>query len=239
MTHDRGGVDGLTGAGGVPMTEHERRLGGLDFALRYVPLRDNQFRSFTWGTELLCSDNRYSFDPDGKPGNGDEFNRDVGALGLYSYMTYKFHRQWSAGFLFDWVEERAERARPHLRVLAVHHVGAQPLEPTALAVHAHRTQRRVGLAQRRCRLSAMGLDHRRALTRLATTLSERKLTHEIKTLFHVVVRRAWPRSCRRTRPKSASSLRSLTWRISPATSAAISLKFAVSRPASKTRTACR
>ena len=32
--HDRGGVDGLTGAGGVAMTERERRLGGLDFALR-------------------------------------------------------------------------------------------------------------------------------------------------------------------------------------------------------------
>jgi hypothetical protein len=102
--HDRGGVDGLTGAGGVAMTERERRLGGLDFALRYVPLRDNQFRSFTWGTELLCSDNRYSLDPDGTPGSGDEFNRDVGALGLYSYMTYKFSRQWSTGFLFDWVE---------------------------------------------------------------------------------------------------------------------------------------
>ena len=105
--HDRGGVDGLTGAGGVPMTEHERRLAGLDFALRYVPLRDNQFRSFTWGTELLYSDNHYTFDPDGKPGNGDEFNGDVGALGLYSYMTCKFSRQWSAGFLFDYVQNAA------------------------------------------------------------------------------------------------------------------------------------
>jgi len=113
--HDRGGVDGLTGAGDVPMTEHERRLAGLDFALRYVPLRDNQFRSFTWGTELLYSDNRYQFDPNGSlnptnatPGlSGDEFNRDVGALGLYSYMTYKFDRQWSAGFLFDYVQNAA------------------------------------------------------------------------------------------------------------------------------------
>jgi hypothetical protein len=107
QTHDRGGVDGLTGAGGVPMTEHERRLAGADFQLRYVPLRNNQFNSFTWGTELLYSDNRYLLDPDGTPGNGDEFSRNVGALGLYSYMTYKFSRQWSAGFLFDYVQNAA------------------------------------------------------------------------------------------------------------------------------------
>jgi len=103
-THDRGGVDGLIGPGGVPMTEHGRQLVGADFQLRYVPLRNNQFNSFTWGTELLYSDNRFAFDPDGTPGSGDEFNGNVGALGLYSYMTYKFHRQWSAGFLFDYVQ---------------------------------------------------------------------------------------------------------------------------------------
>ena len=108
-THDRGGVDGLTGAGGVPTTEHERRLAGADFLLRYIPLRNNQFNSFTWGTEVLYSDNRYQFDPDRSltnvpPKFGDEFNGNVGALGLYSYMTYKFHRQWSAGFLFDYVQ---------------------------------------------------------------------------------------------------------------------------------------
>jgi hypothetical protein len=106
-THDRGGVDGLTGAGGVPATERERRLAGADFLLRYVPLRNNQFNSFTWGTELLYSDNRFVFDPDGTPGNGDEFNGNVGALGLYSYLNYKFHRQWSAGFLFDYVQDAA------------------------------------------------------------------------------------------------------------------------------------
>ena len=104
QTHDRGGVDGLTGSGEVPMTEHERRLGGMDFALKYVPLRDNQFRGVTWGTELLFSDNRYQVDPDAIPSNGDEFNRAVGSLGLYSYLNWKVHRQWSAGFLFDYVQ---------------------------------------------------------------------------------------------------------------------------------------
>ena len=28
----------------------------------------------------------------------------VGSFGLYSYLAYKFHRQWTAGFLFDYVE---------------------------------------------------------------------------------------------------------------------------------------
>jgi hypothetical protein len=103
-TNDRGGIDAQTGPGGLPMTEHERRLGGLDFQVRYVPLRDNQFRSLTWGTELLYSDNRYLVDPDGTPGDGDEFSRSVGSFGMYSYLTWKLHRQWSTGFLFDYVQ---------------------------------------------------------------------------------------------------------------------------------------
>ena len=35
---------------------------------------------------------------------GPVYSGDVGSLGLYSYMTYKFSRQWSAGFLFDYVQ---------------------------------------------------------------------------------------------------------------------------------------
>jgi hypothetical protein len=94
------------------LVEKERRVAGLDVRLNWLPLRNNQFKSFTWGTEILYSDSRFRFDPDGSlnpdnpsPGsNGDEFNRYVGSLGLYSYLTYKWHRQWSAGFLFDYVQ---------------------------------------------------------------------------------------------------------------------------------------
>ena len=112
---DRGGV--LVQPNGSTQTEHERRVAGFDLKLSYVPLQNNQFRSFTWGTEVLYSRNRYLFDPDGSlnPANptgtagwpalsGDEFTRSVGAVGLYSYVVYKWHRQWSAGFLFDWLE---------------------------------------------------------------------------------------------------------------------------------------
>jgi uncharacterized coiled-coil protein SlyX len=83
-------------------TERRRLLVGADMVVRYQPLRNNQFRSLTWGTELLYSDNRYLVDP-GIP-KAPTFNRSVSSFGLYSYLAYKFHRQWSAGFLFDWVE---------------------------------------------------------------------------------------------------------------------------------------
>ena len=99
-TEDRGGA--LLQPNGIStLTEKERRLAGFDMKLSYVPLQNNQFQSFTWGTEVLYSDNRYLSDPDGLPASGDEFNENVGSVGLYSYVTYKWHRQWSAGFLFD------------------------------------------------------------------------------------------------------------------------------------------
>ena len=108
-TVDRGGA--LTQPDGSTLTERARRLGGVDFALKYVPLRDNQFRSVTWGTEFLFSDNRYFDTP---VSGGPEFARAVGALGLYSYLNWKFHRQWSAGFLFDYVEnDQNEHARTY------------------------------------------------------------------------------------------------------------------------------
>ncbi len=101
-TDDRGGV--LVQPNGSTLIERQRRVAGLDLKVSYVPLQNNQFRSFTWGTEVLYSDNRYLFDPNGIPSSGDEFESNVGAFGLYSYATYKWSRQWSGGFLFDWVQ---------------------------------------------------------------------------------------------------------------------------------------
>jgi hypothetical protein len=102
---DRGGQ--LVQPNGTTLTEKERRLAGFDFKLNWVPLQNNQFKGFTWGTEVLYSDSKFLFDPDGSlhPGpSGDEFLGNVGSLGLYSYFSYKWHRQWSAGFLFDYVQ---------------------------------------------------------------------------------------------------------------------------------------
>jgi hypothetical protein len=102
-TEDRGGA--LLQPNSIStLTEKERRLAGFDVKLSYVPLQNNQFQSFSWGTEVLYSDNRYLSDPNGIPASGDEFTENVGSVGLYSYVTYKWSRQWSAGFLFDWLQ---------------------------------------------------------------------------------------------------------------------------------------
>ena len=49
---------------------------------------------------MLYSDNRYNvYEP-----SSAFFNRSVGSTGLYSYLAYKFERQWTVGFLYDFVE---------------------------------------------------------------------------------------------------------------------------------------
>jgi uncharacterized coiled-coil protein SlyX len=99
-TIDRGGP--LPQPDGSMLTERERRLAGADLVLSYKPLRNNQFTSLTWGTEVLYSNNRY----DASDSSGNSLpGRTVGSYGLYSYLTYKFHRQWSTGFLYGFVED--------------------------------------------------------------------------------------------------------------------------------------
>jgi hypothetical protein len=99
-TIDRDGA--LVQADGSTFTERKRRLLGADLALSWKPLRNNQFQSLTWGTEVLHSNNRYDVtDPSGSALS----SRSVSSLGLYSYLTYKFHRQWSTGFLYGFVED--------------------------------------------------------------------------------------------------------------------------------------
>jgi uncharacterized coiled-coil protein SlyX len=116
-TPDREGVLALNN--GVPVTlsqfpgstlrETERSLEGVDFVLSYKPLSNNQFKSITWGTEFLRSDNSYDVIPPlvGLPPAPEfgQFNRSVDAWGMYSYLTYKWSREWSGGFLFQYVED--------------------------------------------------------------------------------------------------------------------------------------
>jgi uncharacterized coiled-coil protein SlyX len=97
-TMDRGGP--IPQPDGSTFTERERRLVGADLALSWKPLRNNQFQSLTWGTEVLYSDNRY----DVTSSDGTLSSQSVGSFGLYSYLTYKFHRQWSTGFMYGLVE---------------------------------------------------------------------------------------------------------------------------------------
>jgi hypothetical protein len=103
QSNDRGGA--LVQPDGSILTERERRLLDIDIALRYYPLRNNQFQSLTWGTELLYSDNKY----DVTAADGSASNRYVGSGGLYTYLAYKFHRQWTAGFEFQWLQSAQNR----------------------------------------------------------------------------------------------------------------------------------
>jgi hypothetical protein len=139
-----------------------------------VPLRNNQFQRLDWGTEVLYSDSRYLCSgartrpsPGLARSLGDDYDGNVGSVGLYSYVTYKWHRQWSAGFLFDYVQS-AEPQRRDLRVFALHHLGPEPLEPNPFAIHAHGPQRGLRPAPGRRHLPAMGVDHRLPLARLAS-----------------------------------------------------------------------
>ena len=102
-TVDRGGMMFLPD--GTGLTERQRRIVATDMVFAYRPLRNNQFKSLTWGTELLYSDNRY----DVTSPAGDLSTRTIGSYGLYSYLAYKFHRQWTAGFLYEWLENAQNR----------------------------------------------------------------------------------------------------------------------------------
>lgn len=98
---------------GSTITEKRRCLVDLDFRLAYVPLVNNQFTSLVWGTEILYSDNRYLMDPDGSlnagVSSGDEFQKRQGAWGAFSYVTYKWDRQWSGGALVEHFENAVDR----------------------------------------------------------------------------------------------------------------------------------
>jgi len=101
---DRGGA--FLQPNGNMLTERERRLLDADFMVRYQPLRNNQFKSLTWGTEVLFSRNRYNVTaPDGAPFP----NINVPSCGLYSYLAYRFHRQWTAGFEFQYVQNAQDK----------------------------------------------------------------------------------------------------------------------------------
>jgi hypothetical protein len=87
---------------GSTFTERERRLAGVDFVLSWKPLRNNQFQTLTWGTEVLYSDNFYDVT---NPAGNFLPGRYVGSYGLYTYITYKWDRQWTGGVQYEWLED--------------------------------------------------------------------------------------------------------------------------------------
>ena len=69
--------------------------------MSYKPLRNNQFKSIIWGTEVLRSGNSYDVTPTAGGAVFSPFSQSVDSYGMYSYLTYKWSREWSAGFLFE------------------------------------------------------------------------------------------------------------------------------------------
>jgi len=102
-----GGAQSFTTSGSNTFNERERRLYGADLVLSYKPLRNNQFESVVWGNEVLYSDNRYDLTDtlSGTPAGSST----VGSIGLYSYLTWKFHRQWSTGLQYEFVENQLNK----------------------------------------------------------------------------------------------------------------------------------
>ena len=101
---DRGGVFVLPDNNFI--TERKRRVAGIDLMVRYQPLRNNQFKSLTWGSEVLFSDNKYNVNaPDGT----QLPHRNIGSYGMYTYLAYRFHRKWTAGFEFQYVQNPQDK----------------------------------------------------------------------------------------------------------------------------------
>jgi hypothetical protein len=101
---DTGNVNGELQPNGITtLTSTRRQVLDADWRLSYVPLRDNQFNSLTWGNEILYSDNQYL-----ASNGGPSFHETVGAWGMYSYLTYKWSRSWSAGFLFEYTQNNQD-----------------------------------------------------------------------------------------------------------------------------------
>jgi len=68
------------------------KLAGLDLTLLWEPAERSKYQSILWRTELYYADKKIS--------SGEN----IEALGWYSYMDYKFDRNWHAGVRYDYTQ---------------------------------------------------------------------------------------------------------------------------------------
>ena len=90
---------------GSRLSQTSRSLEGVDLTVSWKPLSNNQFQSVIWGTEVLHSGNSYDVTPTAEGAVFRPFFQSVDSYGMYSYLTYKWSREWSAGFMFEYVED--------------------------------------------------------------------------------------------------------------------------------------
>jgi hypothetical protein len=102
------------GRGDLPETR--RVVGGLDLTLRYQPLDATRYQGIEWGSELLLNDSRYGeFVEEGDVSRIAGSGESLESIGLYSYLAAKLEKEWTAGFLFDYVESSATRGEETYR----------------------------------------------------------------------------------------------------------------------------
>jgi hypothetical protein len=94
-------VDGKADGIGDDPSQRDRYIGGADITLRYQPLQSTVYRGWTWGSEVLFNSAKYET----APGSSDREN----SWGLYSYFEYKLNRQFKVGFLYDWMQDPADK----------------------------------------------------------------------------------------------------------------------------------
>ena len=63
-------------------------LGGLDLTLLWEPTSQARYRSFLWRSELYYVDK-------------NQIEKDIKAIGAYTYSEYQFDRSWSSGLRID------------------------------------------------------------------------------------------------------------------------------------------
>ncbi|HLB00791.1 MAG TPA: hypothetical protein VJO14_05350 [Bacteroidota bacterium] len=81
---------GLTGLSGPNEDLRTSTIGGIDFTLKWKPLRFNRYRSLTWQSEVFL----------GHYGEAD--GGSVRSLGCYSFLTYQLAVQWFMTGRFDY-----------------------------------------------------------------------------------------------------------------------------------------
>lgn len=86
---------GLSTATGPNDSGHGRKrttLEGIDLTYKWKPLREGLYKSLTWQTEFLMSQ------------NNKKIQAEVDSFGMYSSLQYQFQRRWTAGLRYDYSE---------------------------------------------------------------------------------------------------------------------------------------
>ena len=84
---------GLSAATGTNDSGHGRgrtNIEGIDLTYKWKPLREGLYKSLTWQTEFLASQNN----------NRERIEED--SLGMYSSLQCQFERRWTAGLRYDY-----------------------------------------------------------------------------------------------------------------------------------------